>query len=147
MMHNEVMYGNEEGFQQRIQARSGQAGPPELLNIPTIASVARSPIGLRNALMITRGSASNQTQMDKYRDVILPMMKERGSYYEAFALAAGEVVALSGEWQDQIFTVSRWPTRASAEDFWFADRYQVGAIPLRIGSGKFTVHVLDEAES
>lgn len=119
-------------------------GLPDLMDIPTIASVPRSPKGLRNALMVIQGSASNPAQMDKYRDVILPMMKERGSFYEAFALAEGEVVALSGEWKEQIFAISRWPTRASAEDFWFADRYQGTAIPLRIGSGKFTVHVLDE---
>ena len=60
------------------------------------------------------------------------------------ALAAGEVVPLSGEWKEQIFAISRWPTRASAEDFWFADRYQGTAIPIRIGAGKFTVHVLEE---
>lgn len=120
-------------------------GLPDLPDIPTVASVPKPPVGLRNALMVIQGSASNPAQMDKYRDVILPMMKERGSYYEAFALAAGEVVALSGEWNEQIFAISRWPTRASAEDFWFAERYQSGGIPLRIGAGKFTVHVVDEA--
>jgi uncharacterized protein (DUF1330 family) len=120
-------------------------GLPDLPDIPTVASVPRPPQGLRNALMVIQGSASNQTQMDKYRDVILPMMKERGSYYEAFALAEGEVVALSGSWREQIFAISRWPTRASAEDFWYAERYQTTGIPLRIGAGKFTVHVVDEA--
>lgn len=119
-------------------------GLPDLPDIPTIASVPRPPKGLRNALMVIQGSASNPQQMDKYRDVILPMMKERGSYYEAFALADGEVQALSGTWTEQIFAISRWPTRASAEDFWFAERYQSGGIPLRIGAGKFTVHVVDE---
>lgn len=120
-------------------------GLPTMMDIPTVASVPRPPKGLRNALMVIQGSASNQTQMDKYRDVILPMMKERGSYYEAFALAEGEVVALSGSWREQIFAISRWPTRASAEDFWYAERYQSTGIPLRIGAGKFTVHVVDEA--
>jgi len=72
-------------------------GLPTMMDIPTIASVPRPPKGLRNALMVIQGTGSNPAQMDKYRDVILPMMKERGSYYEAFALAAGEVVALSGE--------------------------------------------------
>ena len=64
---------------------------------------------------------------------------------QAFALAEGEVVALSGSWREQIFAISRWPTSASAEDFWYADRYQSTGIPLRIGAGKFTVHVVDEA--
>jgi uncharacterized protein (DUF1330 family) len=119
-------------------------GLPTMMDIPTIASVPRPPKGLRNALMVIQGTGTNPAQMDKYRDIILPMMKERGSYYEAFALAAGEVVPLSGEWKEQIFAISRWPTRASAEDFWFAERYQGTAIPLRIGAGKFTVHVLEE---
>ena len=119
-------------------------GLPTMMEIPTIASVPRPPKGLRNALMVIQGTGTNPAQMDKYRDIILPMMKERGSYYEAFALAAGEVVPLSGEWKEQIFAISRWPTRASAEDFWFAERYQGSGIPLRIGAGKFTVHVLEE---
>jgi uncharacterized protein (DUF1330 family) len=119
-------------------------GLPTMMDIPTIASVPRPPKGLRNALMVIRGTGTNPARMDKYRDIILPMMKELGSYYEAFALAAGEVVPLSGEWKEQIFAISRWPTRASAEDFWFAARYQGTAIPLRIGAGKFTVHVLEE---
>lgn len=118
-------------------------GLPTMMDIPTVASVPRPPQGLRNALMVIQGTGTNPAQMDKYRDIILPMMKERGSYYEAFALAAGEVVALSGAWTEQIFAISRWPTRASAEDFWFAERYQGTAIPLRIGAGKFTVHVLE----
>jgi uncharacterized protein (DUF1330 family) len=118
-------------------------GLPELPDIPTVASVSRPPVGLRNALMVIQGSANNPAQMDKYRDVILPMIKDRGGYYEVFALAEGEVTALSGEWSEQIFAISRWPTRASAENFWFSDRYQNVAIPLRIGFGKFTVHLLD----
>jgi uncharacterized protein (DUF1330 family) len=119
-------------------------GLPEMMDIPTVASVPRPPRGLRNALMVIQGRATDPARMDQYRDIILPMMKERGSYYEVFALAEGEVEALSGSWGDQIFAISRWPTRASAEDFWLADRYQREAIPKRIGAGRFTVHVLDQ---
>jgi hypothetical protein len=36
--------------------------------------------------------------------------------------------------------VSRWPTRAAADDFWYSERYQRVAIPLRLGAGRFTVH-------
>lgn len=121
-------------------------GLPGLPDIPTVASVPVPPIAPRNALMVIRGSASDSARMDKYRDIILPMMKERGSYYEAFALQAGEVTAVAGRWDEQIFAISRWPTRRHAEDFWFAERYQTEAIPHRIGAGRFTVHVLEAAD-
>jgi uncharacterized protein (DUF1330 family) len=119
-------------------------GLPDMMDIPTVASVPRPPRGLRNALMVIQGRATDPARMDQYRDIILPMMKERGSYYEVFALSEGEVEALSGFWGEQIFAISRWPTRASAEDFWLADRYQQEAIPKRVGAGRFTVHVLDQ---
>lgn len=118
-------------------------GLPDMLDIPTVASVPRAPSVPRNALMIIRGSVIVPAQIDRYRDVILPMLKERGGYYEVFALAEGETVALAGEWREQIFAVSRWPTRAAAEDFWYCDRYQQHAIPLRLGGGRFSVHLLD----
>lgn len=119
-------------------------GLPDLPDVPTVASVPRPPKGLRNALMVIQGSSTDPAQMDRYRDVILPMIKERGGYYEVFALADGEVTALSGVWTEQIFAISRWPARTSAEDFWYSDRYQRVAIPLRVGAGRFTVHLLDE---
>lgn len=93
-----------------------------------------------------RGTAWDQDRLNAYRDVILPMHFERGGYYEAFAIAPGQVEAVSGTWPDQIFAISRWPTRAAAEDFWFSDRYQKEAIPLRLGAGRFTVHALEAAD-
>jgi len=119
-------------------------GLPEMLDIPTVASVAVCPPEPRNALMLIRGTAFIQERLDLYRDVILPMLKQRGGYYEVFALAEGEIKAWSGEWNEQIFAISRWPTRAAAEDFWFSDRYQRTAIPLRLnGAGRFSVNLLD----
>jgi len=121
-------------------------GLPEMMDIPTVASVPVAPKSPRNALMVVRGSVSDQQRIDGYRDVILPMIKERGGYYEVFALQSGEVTALSGEWTEQIFAVSRWPGRANAEDFWYSDRYQTVAIPKRIGAGRFVVNLLDAAD-
>jgi uncharacterized protein (DUF1330 family) len=121
-------------------------GLPDMMAIPTVASVAKCPATPRNSLMLIRGTGFDQARLDQYRDVILPMLKERGGYYEVFALAAEEVTALSGTWSEQIFAISRWPTRAAAEDFWYSDRYQKTAIPLRLnGAGRFTVHLLDAA--
>ena len=118
-------------------------GLPEMLAIPTVASVPVPPRVPRNSLMVIRGSVTNQAQLDLYRDVILPMIKERKGYYEVFALSAGEVTVICGEWRDQIFAVSRWPAAAAAADFWYSDRYQQTAIPLRLGYGRFAVHLFD----
>jgi uncharacterized protein (DUF1330 family) len=118
-------------------------GLPDMMDIPTVASVPIAPKSPRNALMLIRGSVSDQGRIDGYRDVILPMLKERGGYYEVFAAQPGEVIALSGRWTDQVFAISRWPCRENAEDFWYCDRYQMIAIPKRIGAGRFTVHLLD----
>lgn len=118
------------------------AGLPDLPGIPTAASVAKPPADARCYFLLIRGRAWDQARLDAYRDVILPMHFERGGYYESFAIAPGQVEALSGEWTDAIFAISRWPDRSRAEDFWFSDRYQTQAIPLRIGAGRFTVHGL-----
>lgn len=121
-------------------------GLPDMLDIPTVASVPPAPKSPRNALMVIRGSVSDQARIDGYRDVILPMIKERGGYYEVFALQPGEVTAHAGAWTEQIFAISRWPQRAAAEDFWYCDRYQTVAIPKRLGAGRFTVNLLDAAD-
>jgi uncharacterized protein (DUF1330 family) len=121
-------------------------GLPQMPSIPTIASVKRPPPAPRNTFLVIRGSAWDQARLDQYRDIILPMHFERGGYYEAFAINPGQVEALLGEWRDGIFAISRWPSRAHAEDFWYAKRYQTEAIPIRLGAGRFTVHLLEAHE-
>lgn len=136
------------GYEPLVLAISGlpDEGLPDMMDIPTAASVPQPPKQPRNALMIIRGSVSNQERIDGYRDVILPMLKERGGFYEVFALMPGEVQLLAGEWREQIFAVSRWPQAANAHDFWYSDRYQQVAIPKRIGFGTFSVHLLEAAD-
>lgn len=119
------------------------AGLPEMMDIPTAASVPRPDAAQRHFFLLVRGSAWDQERLNAYRDVILPMHFERGGFYESFAIAPGQVEALSGTWSDGIFAISRWPARARAEDFWYSDRYQGDAIPLRLGAGRFTVHGLE----
>lgn len=123
-----------------------EAGLPEMMDIPTVASVPTPPPLPRNALMIVRGTVFDQPRLDKYRDVILPMLKARGGYYEVFALESNEVRVLMGEWTEQIFAVSRWPHAGAASEFWYSERYQSQAIPLRLGAGRFSVHLLDASE-
>jgi uncharacterized protein (DUF1330 family) len=139
-----ILAGLPAGTAPRVLAVEGlpDAGLPDMMDIPTTASVPRPASERGNVLLVIRGTAWDQGRLDRYRDVILPMHKERAGYYEVFAVASGQVEAIAGEWQDAIFAVSRWPTRAAAEDFWYSERYQGTAIPLRLGAGRFTVHML-----
>jgi uncharacterized protein (DUF1330 family) len=110
--------------------------------VPTIATVDVPDAGAPRTYMVIEGTGTDQDRMDRYRDIILPMMRERGSYYVLFELG-GSVRVLAGQWSEGIFAISRWPSRAHAEDFWFADRYQNVAIPLRTGAGRFDVQIVE----
>lgn len=110
--------------------------------VPTIATVAVPDADAPRTFMVIEGTGTDQARMDQYRDIILPMMRERGAYYVAFELG-GDVRVLAGSWSEGIFAISRWPSRAHAEDFWFSGRYQSVAIPLRTGAGRFDVQIIE----
>ena len=111
-------------------------------SIPTRANVDPGP-DADPVLMLIEGSATDQEAMDVYRGIILPMMFERHAYYTAFELG-GDVEVLSGAWDEAIFAISRWPSRAAARDFWLCERYQNDAIPLRLDVGRFSVALVAE---
>ena len=108
--------------------------------IPTHLNVDPGP-SQPPTLMLIEGSASDQAAMDQYRDIIMPMLKERGGYYIIYELG-GDVAVLSGDWDEAIFAISRWPTPHAARDFWLADLYQDTAIPLRLNVSAFQVVTL-----
>ena len=110
--------------------------------VPTIATVDVPDAGAPRTFMVIEGTGTDQARMDQYRDVILPMIRERGAYYVAFELG-GDVRVLAGRWDEGIFAISRWPSRGHAEDFWFSERYQSVAIPLRTGAGRFDVQIIE----
>ena len=110
--------------------------------VPTIATVDVPDAGAPRYFMVIEGTGTDQARMDRYRDIILPMMRERGAYYVAFELG-GDVKVLAGEWSEGIFAISRWPSRAHAEDFWFCDQYQQTAVPIRTGVGRFDVQIVE----
>ena len=110
--------------------------------IPTRANVKAVPDD-GPVLLLIEGSASDQDAMDAYRDIILPMMFERHAYYTVFELG-GSVEVLSGEWDEAIFAISRWPSARAARDFWLSERYQQDAIPLRLEIGRFAVSMVPE---
>ena len=96
------------------------------------------------AYFLVEGTGRDQDRMDQYRDILLPMMVERGAYYTAFELG-GDVRVLSGKWDEAIFAISRWPGRDRAIDCWTHDRYQRDAIPLRLDIGSFSVLLTEGA--
>jgi uncharacterized protein (DUF1330 family) len=110
--------------------------------IPTRANVLSAPED-GPVLMLIEGTGRDQDRMNQYRDILLPMMFDLGAYYTVFDLG-GAVEVLSGEWSEAIFAISRWPSRAAAEQFWMCERYQRDAIPLRIDIGRFEVALIPE---
>ena len=110
--------------------------------VPTIATVDVPASEDPRTFMVIEGTGTDQDRMDRYRDMILPMMRERGAYYITFELG-GNVRVLAGNWGEGIFAISRWPSRAHAEDFWFSDRYQRECIPIRTGVGRFDVQIIE----
>ena len=114
-------------------------GLPEALEIPTVASV-EPPEGRGPAhYMLIQGTGTDPERMDRYRDIILPMLKEQGAYYTLFEIGGGVEFLLGGS-DYEIFAVSRWPDHAAGHAFWDSDRYQNTAIPTRTGAGEFWVH-------
>ncbi|MBL0923626.1 MAG: DUF1330 domain-containing protein [Sphingomonadaceae bacterium] len=110
--------------------------------VPTIATVDVPASEAPRTFMVIEGTGTDQERMDAYRDQILPMMRERGSYYVAFELG-GNVRVLKGRWDEGIFAISRWPSKALAEDFWYSDKYQNECIPIRTGVGRFDVQIIE----
>jgi uncharacterized protein (DUF1330 family) len=108
--------------------------------VPTIATVTIPASENARAYMLIEGTGTDETRMDAYRDIILPMLRERGAYYPLFELG-GAVKVLHGNWAWGILAVSRWPDIDRAHDFWFCDRYQNSAIPTRTGAGRFEVQL------
>lgn len=115
--------------------------PPQGLPDPAIPTAAnvKPPTGHGpRAYMLIEGSPTDAARVDRYRDIILPMIAERGGYYTLFELGAG-VEVWSGQWQESIFAISRWPDVGAAYSFWLSERYQTVAVPARLGAGAFNV--------
>lgn len=115
--------------------------PPDWDFLPTHKNVEKSP-SQPPSLMLIEGSVTEEGPIDQYRDIIMPMLKERGAYYLVYTLADG-VSVLSGEWSEQFLALSRWPARHLAYDFWLSDEYQEKAIPTRLNAGTFSVLLFD----
>jgi uncharacterized protein (DUF1330 family) len=111
-------------------------------DLPTIATVQVPDAGAPRVYMLIEGTGFDVERMDRYRDVILPMLRQRGAYYVQFELGAKAQV-LAGIWAEGILAISRWPSWAAAEDFWYSERYQTVAIPIRTGFGRFDVQIAE----
>lgn len=117
-------------------------GLPDQLEVPTVASVPIAVLASPPTYMAIQGSVTHAERIVGYRNIILPLMKELGALYVVFCIGGGGVRVLHGSWDEQIFAISRWPTHAAAHGFWYSDRYQQVAIPIRTGIGAFHVHLL-----
>jgi uncharacterized protein (DUF1330 family) len=106
--------------------------------LPTAANVHTPARDTPPAYMLVQGSVTDPGPIGEYVSIIMPMLRERHGYYAVYATAP-EVDALHGEWHEQAFILSRWPTLEAARDFWWCDRYQQVAIPVRTGHGAFSV--------
>lgn len=115
--------------------------PAEFDFLPTLKNVGSRGFE-RPALMLIDGSVTEEEPIDRYRDIIMPMLKERGAYYLVYTLS-DDVTILSGEWREQFLALSRWPSRHLALGFWLSDQYQEKAIPCRKDAGHFGVHLFD----
>jgi uncharacterized protein (DUF1330 family) len=132
----------EYGAPLRVLATEGlpMAGLPGS-TLPNVANTPHIKRAGPPALMLVQGVATDQVAMAVYRGIIQPMLSARGAYYLVYT-RADDVNILHGQWEDQALIISRWPDLASAEDFWFSDRYQNEAIPARLGASRFTVLLL-----
>ncbi len=120
--------------------------PPEGLPDPEIPTKANVPpcADDGSVLLMIEGTGTDEDRMNRYRGILLPLMFELNAYYTVFDLG-GDVEVLSGEWDEAIFAISRWPSRAAAEEFWMCDRYQTEAIPIRLHHGEFQVTMIPES--
>lgn len=110
--------------------------------VPTIATVDVPAGEGPRAYMLIEGTGTDEARMDAYRGVILPMLRERGAFYPVFEFGGG-VRALHGGFDWAFIAISRWPDIGRARDFWYCDRYQQVAIPLRTGAGSFEVQLCE----
>lgn len=97
-------------------------------------------------MLLIEGTGTDDDRMNDYRGVLLPLMFKLNAYYTVFDLG-GDIEVLSGQWDEAIFAISRWPSRAAAHEFWLCDRYQHDAIPIRLHHGRFEVAMIPETKN
>ena len=114
--------------------------------IPTIATVEAIDCDGPPGYMVIDGEAYDPGRLEKYRNILFELMRERSSYYLALTDASG-VRVLKGDWDEQIFAVSKWPAVEFGRDFWTCDTYQNVAIPIREGVGHFTVNLFSGTQT
>lgn len=119
--------------------------PPEGLPDPEIPTKANVPAVEDDdpVVLFIEGTGTDEDRMNAYRGILLPLMFKLNAYYTVFDLG-GDLEVLSGEWDEAIFAISRWPSRAAAREFWMCERYQTEAIPIRLHHGSFEVVMVPE---
>jgi uncharacterized protein (DUF1330 family) len=108
--------------------------------IPTIASYESRifKFNENKTLLVIEGKVSDQKTIEKYREILFEIMIEQKSYYIVLTSSEG-INLLHGKWNEDIFAISKWQSMQSINEFWYCDKYQNVAIPIRTGAGNFSV--------
>lgn len=125
-----------------VEGLPAEGLPPDA-TLPNVANVPPVQGETVPAYMLVQGSVVDANAMPAYRELIQPMLVERGAYYIVYA-SASDVDVLRGVWGEQALIVSRWPARDHANHFWFSQTYQTEAIPARMNASRFTVLLLQQ---
>ncbi len=139
-IHQSIFNKLSLDFRENLTSFIAQGLPDEgLINepIPTIASYDAATIE-NNVSLIIEGTVSKPKVIEEYREILFEIMIEQKSYYVVLTSSEG-IDVLHGKWSEDIFAISRWKSMKSIHEFWYGERYQNTAIPIRIGAGKFSV--------
>ena len=107
----------------------GPAAAPETCNVPVYLMVWIEH--LDRSKSAAYGRALRATQI----------VRRNGGEY---LMVSPPTLLVEGDWpEDRGFVVERYPCRAAFENMWFSDQYQHELIPLRDGSGEYTVALFE----
>lgn len=97
-----------------------------------------SAAGRRHYLVVT-ASVTDPAKMQAYNAAL----KESGLYeaHGGHYVLIGRPVATLENWDGRAVVVAEFPSRESAEAFWWSDTYQKVVKPLREGAGDFHVAI------
>ncbi|MGJ3230803.1 MAG: DUF1330 domain-containing protein [Oceanicaulis sp.] len=117
-----------------VQAASvpleGPAADPQTCNDPVYLMVWID--NLDRSKSAAYGAALRETQI----------VRRNGGEY---LMVSPPALVVEGDWPEtRGFVIERYPCRAAFENMWFSAEYQTELIPLRAGSGEYTVALFED---
>jgi uncharacterized protein (DUF1330 family) len=117
---------------------AGCGAPPAAHTDATAAAQEQN----RPGYMIVIGRGVDSPRMGPYARATIPLLLEYGGELLFISEEGAAEVLEGGPFQSSI-RVFRFPSLQHARDFYYSDRYQQEAIPLREGLGQLDVIVSD----